>query len=181
MFGTNYFQEGLESFEQGLMPPEMPGFFLPTFDHFNMEMLQKDFLGVPQLNDSEAPDHTQLFQILDQAMQHMPEELKNWFPFPFDFPVPPPAEFAQMSSPTLKQKPGVLSPHIKIGSITLEERRLKVQKFLEKRKHRNFKKKISYMCRKKVADKRVRIKGRFVSKVQAEAILGEKDRCVGSD
>ncbi|OMJ80878.1 hypothetical protein SteCoe_18781 [Stentor coeruleus] len=181
MFGTNYFQEGLEGFDQGMIPPEMPGFFLPAFDHFNMEMLQKDFLGVPQLNDSEAPDHTQLFQILDQAMQNIPEELKNWFPFPFDFPVPPSSEFAQISNPMIIKKPGEPSSQIKIGSISLEERKIKVQKFLEKRKHRNFKKKISYMCRKKVADKRVRIKGRFVSKIQAEAILGEKDGPVRSD
>jgi hypothetical protein len=62
----------------------------------------------------------------------------------------------------------------KIGTLSQEERRLKVQKFLEKRKRRNFKKKISYMCRKKVADQRVRVKGRFVSKVQASALLDSK-------
>lgn len=181
MFGTNYFQESLEGYDQGLMQQEMPGFFLPTFDQFNMDMLPKDLLGVPQLNDLEAPDHTQLFQFFDQAMQNMPEEFKPWFNFPFDFHVPPQPDFPQGLKQTLTQPKNTLSPQSKIGSITLEERKIKVQKFLEKRKRRNFKKKISYMCRKKVADKRVRIKGRFVSKVQAEAILSEKTKVVGSD
>ena len=52
----------------------------------------------------------------------------------------------------------------KIGTITVEERRIKVLKFLEKRKRRVYTKKISYLCRKRVADTRERFKGRFVSK-----------------
>ena len=38
----------------------------------------------------------------------------------------------------------------------------KVHRYLEKRKNRKWVKKISYTCRKSVADKRLRIKGRFV-------------------
>ena len=63
----------------------------------------------------------------------------------------------------------------KIGTITAGERRLKVIKFLEKRKKRIFKKRISYECRKRVADSRIRIKGRFVTKEQASNLVNEND------
>jgi len=60
----------------------------------------------------------------------------------------------------------------KIGTLTVEERRAKIEKYLQKRKKRTWNKKISYDCRKKVADSRLRIKGRFVTKEQAVAMLG---------
>jgi hypothetical protein len=41
-----------------------------------------------------------------------------------------------------------------------------------KRKKRNWIRKVYYDCRKKVADSRLRIKGRFITRVQAEQILG---------
>ncbi|CAG9327362.1 unnamed protein product [Blepharisma stoltei] len=73
----------------------------------------------------------------------------------------------------LLPKPQIMySNTAKIGTLTLEERHLKLQKFWEKRKKRNFSKKISYECRKRVADDRIRIRGRFVSKIQAEALRG---------
>ncbi|KAG7393453.1 hypothetical protein PHYBOEH_006081 [Phytophthora boehmeriae] len=50
----------------------------------------------------------------------------------------------------------------KIGSYTPEARKLRLQKFHEKRKNRTWKKSIKYDCRKKLADDRPRIKGRFV-------------------
>jgi hypothetical protein len=51
-----------------------------------------------------------------------------------------------------------------IGPLTQEERRAKVLKYLEKKHGTKDKtKKFSYSCRKKVADKRLRIKGRFVT------------------
>lgn len=60
----------------------------------------------------------------------------------------------------------------KIGTLTVEERRIKIEKYLQKRKKRTWSKKISYDCRKRVADSRLRIKGRFVTKDQAFAMLG---------
>ena len=53
---------------------------------------------------------------------------------------------------------------------------MKVKKFLEKRKRRIFKKRISYACRKRVADSRVRVKGRFITKQQASALLIDQDQ-----
>ncbi|CAG9316525.1 unnamed protein product [Blepharisma stoltei] len=58
----------------------------------------------------------------------------------------------------------------KIGLITAEERKLKVQRYLEKRKKRTFKKIVTYECRKRVADSRIRVKGRFITKEQAEML-----------
>lgn len=69
-------------------------------------------------------------------------------------------------------RPVELTPDHIIGTITLEERRKKIKKYLEKRQRRTWNKKISYDCRKRVADNRLRIKGRFVTKEQAIAILG---------
>lgn len=54
----------------------------------------------------------------------------------------------------------------------LETRRDKVERYLRKRKNRNWNKKISYKCRKEVADSRLRVKGRFVTRQQANRLLG---------
>lgn len=61
---------------------------------------------------------------------------------------------------------------LRIGTLTYEERQIKVQKYLDKRKRRSFSKKISYNCRKRVADSRLRVKGRFITKSQASALKG---------
>lgn len=53
-----------------------------------------------------------------------------------------------------------------------EARREKLRRYLEKRAKRCWKKRISYACRRQVAQKRLRIKGRFVTKEQAIATLG---------
>lgn len=59
-----------------------------------------------------------------------------------------------------------------IGPITEGERRDKVRNYLTKKRGKHENKKFSYKCRKQVADKRLRIKGRFVTKEQAFEILG---------
>lgn len=43
--------------------------------------------------------------------------------------------------------------------------------YLEKRRRRSFAKKVAYDCRKKVADQRIRVKGRFVTRSQALTLL----------
>lgn len=57
-----------------------------------------------------------------------------------------------------------------IGPITAEERLAKVVRYFEKKRFGN--EKHVYRCRAKVAQKRLRIKGRFVTKEQAFEILG---------
>lgn len=46
-------------------------------------------------------------------------------------------------------------------------RRQKVENYLSKKKSRNYNRKITYQCRKEVADKRIRLKGRFINYQQA--------------
>ena len=59
-----------------------------------------------------------------------------------------------------------------IGPISEGERRRRVHRYLRKKYNKAFMKKFSYKCRKQVAEKRLRIKGRFVTKEQAFQILG---------
>jgi hypothetical protein len=59
-----------------------------------------------------------------------------------------------------------------VGPISWLERKIKVSKYIQKKKKRVWKKKISYDCRKRVADNRLRVKGKFVTKKQACNILG---------
>lgn len=59
-----------------------------------------------------------------------------------------------------------------IGPLTLSERQQKVLKFFERKRMKSQMKKFCYKCRKQVAEKRLRIKGRFVTKNQAFDILG---------
>jgi hypothetical protein len=68
-----------------------------------------------------------------------------------------------------------------IGSLTRSQRREKIRKYLEKRKRRIWRKKICYDCRKKMADKRLRIKGRFVTREQACALLGTTEENLSSN
>lgn len=51
-------------------------------------------------------------------------------------------------------------------------RRLKVERYLEKRRKKTWDKKICYNCRQKVAEERLRIKGKFIKKRRAMQILG---------
>ncbi|CAN0447623.1 unnamed protein product, partial [Hapterophycus canaliculatus] len=56
----------------------------------------------------------------------------------------------------------------RVGAYTLEERAVLVAKFHAKRGRRIWRKKIKYSCRKKLADKRPRLKGRFVTQEELE-------------
>ena len=73
-------------------------------------------------------------------------------------------------TPSTGEKSGKL-----IGPLTVEERQVKIQRYLDKRQRRNFHKKVVYLCRKRVADTRLRVKGRFVAKQLAESLHEEKD------
>mmetsp|Transcript_6877 Transcript_6877/g.11452 ORF Transcript_6877/g.11452 Transcript_6877/m.11452 type:complete len:642 (+) Transcript_6877:64-1989(+) len=59
-----------------------------------------------------------------------------------------------------------------IGAYSPEQRKLRIEKFLEKRSRRVWTKKVKYDVRKNFADSRVRIKGRFVKK-EDEDIMRE--------
>ncbi|GFP87535.1 zinc finger protein constans-like 3 [Phtheirospermum japonicum] len=50
---------------------------------------------------------------------------------------------------------------VKVGRYSAEERKDRILRYLKKRNQRNFNKTIKYACRKTLADKRVRVRGRF--------------------
>ncbi|CAK9271017.1 unnamed protein product [Sphagnum jensenii] len=84
--------------------------------------------------------------------------------------VPPSMRRAQSTgdlqrSTVIQVGGGNLSPMYgdtkRVGRFTLEERRQLLQRFQQKRTQRNFNKKIKYACRKSLADKRPRVRGRF--------------------
>ncbi|KAJ9562944.1 hypothetical protein OSB04_008104 [Centaurea solstitialis] len=52
-------------------------------------------------------------------------------------------------------------PTLKVGRYSMEERKDKILRYLKKRNQRNFNKTIKYECRKTLADKRIRVRGRF--------------------
>lgn len=60
-----------------------------------------------------------------------------------------------------------------IGTVSAIERQKKIERYLEKKKKRTWIKRIHYDCRKKVADNRLRIKGRFVTRNKAFDIINE--------
>ena len=62
----------------------------------------------------------------------------------------------------------VLNREGRVGVYTVLQRKARVEKFHEKRKMRIWRKRIKYDCRKKLADSRPRVKGRFVKRVEGE-------------
>lgn len=62
------------------------------------------------------------------------------------------------------QKPKKKDDQVRIGIYTLEERKKKIERFLQQRNYRVWQKKIKYNVRKDFADSRLRVKGRFVRK-----------------
>ncbi|KAJ3690073.1 hypothetical protein LUZ61_019237 [Rhynchospora tenuis] len=60
------------------------------------------------------------------------------------------------------------SSSYKVGRLTQEERKAKIDRYIRKRNERNFKKKIKYACRKTLADSRPRVRGRFAKNDEFE-------------
>ncbi|KAJ1263282.1 hypothetical protein BS78_09G171400 [Paspalum vaginatum] len=62
----------------------------------------------------------------------------------------------------------------KVGRYSAEERKEKIERYRTKRNQRNFHKKITYACRKTLADSRPRVQGRFArnAETESEAVSG---------
>ncbi|CAI0555572.1 unnamed protein product [Linum tenue] len=61
-----------------------------------------------------------------------------------------------------------ISADVKVGQYTAEERKDRILRYLNKRNQRNFNKTIKYACRKTLADRRVRVRGRFARNSSSE-------------
>ena len=75
---------------------------------------------------------------------------------------------------SLEKYASMINKDGRIGQYTREERREIIRRYHEKRKRRVWKKKIRYHCRKNLADRRVRVKGRFV-KAEELGLIVEED------
>ena len=150
--------------------------FLPEFPFSGMTenpqffyMPEGEFPMFQPKREEEAEAGNQLFFYQPELMYAMgepPTGSSDWTPESQEK-----TKSSQKQAPTLK--PRVPYPHAKkVGTISVEERRMKIERYLEKRSRRNYGKKVSYACRKRVADTRIRVKGRFVAKKIAEALKG---------
>lgn len=72
------------------------------------------------------------------------------------------AEAAESAPQQHQSQPSALQRMI--GPLTIGERHQRILKFIYKKHNKNQAKKFTYECRKSVAEKRLRIKGRFVTK-----------------
>ncbi|XP_010064538.1 uncharacterized protein LOC104451621 [Eucalyptus grandis] len=61
----------------------------------------------------------------------------------------------------LQEEPSPEECNLKVGRYSVEERKHRILRYLKKRNKRNFNKTIKYACRKSLADRRVRVRGRF--------------------
>ncbi|XP_014514339.1 uncharacterized protein LOC106772449 [Vigna radiata var. radiata] len=65
----------------------------------------------------------------------------------------------------------------KVGKLSVEQRKEKINRYMKKRNERNFSKKIKYACRKTLADSRPRVRGRFAKNDD----FGETNRTTSSN
>ncbi|KAH7557812.1 hypothetical protein JRO89_XS11G0224300 [Xanthoceras sorbifolium] len=73
------------------------------------------------------------------------------------------------------QKPSMEDINTKVGRYSVEERKDRILRYLKKKNQRNFNKTIKYECRKTLADRRVRVRGRFARNSEQ---LCEEDQMV---
>lgn len=93
-----------------------------------------------------------------------PALLQPRFPQPLMalLPSQPHAPGMPHRMPTIDEFASICNRNGRIGVYTKEEREVLIRRFREKKKRRIWKKKIRYECRKDLADRRTRVKGRFV-------------------
>ncbi|CAG9316617.1 unnamed protein product [Blepharisma stoltei] len=170
--------------------PDLQQFFMANmpFDTDNVDFQKREDMMetmFPPRQDLDPFDPSVFFSFDPSFLAPDAQDIHRFISQPFEFfPMVNSDNSAREKPENIKfenqllPKPQIMySKTAKIGTLTIEERHLKIEKYLEKRKRRNFCKKISYECRKRVADDRIRIRGRFVSKIQAEALRGlENDK-----
>lgn len=141
-------------------------FFFKKYRKESFTYLMTDYDACPQ---EEPVDPLNCAHQLPQMLPEAPETVQDVVLQDIELPKKAPR---RNRSPKKGRKPTVARPPEQpkqIGTISLEQRKLKIMRFLEKRKRRQWGRKISYDCRKRVADSRLRCKGRFIRKDQSES------------
>ncbi|CAG9327360.1 unnamed protein product [Blepharisma stoltei] len=97
---------------------------------------------------------------------------------PEDIPIFDPPKIIKNDKEPVEEpvKPAVIQPKSEPEKLSFEERKKKVEKYLEKRRKRPWHKKFDYNGRRRVAKQRLRIKGRFISKEQAQSLGLDKSQ-----
>jgi hypothetical protein len=138
--------------------------------------------NIPQKTMNNWPEASALNVDLTKIMQSSPGSLKNNLMNSIDFEN---AFGKNLLDPLMlgKSKNGILDPfgmgddflmggqmdvYHRLKEKNKYERSLKIERY--KNKKRNWEKKIAYECRRRVANTRLRIKGRFISKKDCEKI-----------
>ncbi|KAJ0983933.1 hypothetical protein J5N97_002289 [Dioscorea zingiberensis] len=82
----------------------------------------------------------------------------------------------QVSGETVGQEAGMVAG--RVGRYSAEERKERIERYRHKRNQRNFHKKITYACRKTLADSRPRVRGRFARNGEPEVEEGEGEAII---
>ncbi|KAG6589308.1 Zinc finger protein CONSTANS-LIKE 5, partial [Cucurbita argyrosperma subsp. sororia] len=143
-----------------------PGLTPTSFPH-------QDIIALPQLNTPSIcatnnaapcqsfcvgyqPDDHPLFQYPDDCFRLVPETEPLYHPLP-------PDNWEIQSN----QVPVSEDSNMKVGRYSEEVRKERILRYLKKRNQRNFNKTIKYACRKTLADRRIRVRGRFARNNEA--------------
>ncbi|CAI9784050.1 unnamed protein product [Fraxinus pennsylvanica] len=152
----------------------------------------------PMSSDINSPiSSTEQLWVSDMATQALPKDYRDFCDFGVaggGFEAPFQLELCEQSGcsvmmPNLCQaypgvgenwgmqgKPAVNVEEtaMKVERYSIEERKDRILRYLKKRNQRNFNKTIKYACRKTLADKRVRVRGRFAKNSEPSEYENEK-------
>ena len=120
-------------------------------------------------SNSESDDNNySLCNIAVALSPHLSEEAEQ---------KPSPIKISEKKNTCIQIRKKKIEVSARVGTLSYEERQTKLQRYREKKKNRVWSKKINYNCRKKVAENRLRIKGRFVTKEQAIVLQKLSESC----
>ena len=138
----------------------------------------EDKIYDPRFDEASYPEPCYSTKIMNTQYDNE-EKTQNLFPSLYSYPpisdIEPQTLFIPANWPfPIMYNNKVCPPHEigkKVGVLTPEERFKKIQIFREKKKKRTFSKRISYECRKRVAEQRIRVQGRFLAKKDAVELI----------
>lgn len=156
---SNFCVDGFDFIDPSVYSQDF-GFYLPQTEPFP-DIIQDLF----NYSEFEGIENAQVYQLFDHVIQSYTKDLKKHIPSSVEY------------EKTKQSRKNLMVKHHdgRVGTLSAEERKAKVERFLEKRKRRVYTKKISYLCRKKVADMRERHKGRFVSKKSTGKVQSDSE------